>query len=86
MEEWLAIYRDTSSWTTEELQTEITRLKDQIRNPFQSMQAGQRGHTRVSIFDLRQQLLGAQTALRERGGTGDGDTGHWVADFSDVQP
>jgi hypothetical protein len=84
MEEWLAIYRDSASWSSSELTAEITRLKAQIQNPYASQTNGSRGYQRVSLFDLRQQMLAAQTALRERGSSS--FDGHPVADFSDVQP
>jgi hypothetical protein len=61
---WLTIYR---AYTTPELQGELTRLREQVANPFSSTGAGGASASRDMAL-LTAQLDGATQAMNERRG------------------
>lgn len=84
MEQWLAIFRDTNAYSLSELQALQTKLKAQVENTFASQTAGTRGYTKESSKTLADKLAAVTQAIAER--TGQAETRHFVADFSEVQP
>lgn len=78
-EDWIEIY---DSYTVEELESEITRLKEQVANPYVNQSEGQRGYTR-SINEDRAKLSAAIQVQRERGRNT--VRRHGQADFSDFR-
>jgi len=76
--DWAVIYRE---YSTPELESEVTWLKTQLRNPFNAQTEGSRSYSR-SMSELRQRLRQAYEVLNERANRN--QRFHGTVDFSGV--
>jgi len=80
MDPWIISYR---SYSDSELDSEITWLRAQVRNPYQQQTEGPRAYSR-STAEMRDRLAAATQVKNER--TQTNEPRHGRADFSEVQP